>query len=178
MHQEDRRNPHELEQVRRSGSPRPLNARNRLKQEAKREAIKESAQAAKQSNTPSRETKSDKVRARIAQYSRKKPTSPVKRPVTRSQTENAPPGPSNQHLNHFYQEINALSLSSPTDNLHSPHTFAHCISADLLMAKRLARKVKSWHPAAPIAIKLRYSPNIGRYLVNIYQNLVDIHQKF
>ena len=33
------------------------------------------------------------------------------------------------------------------------------------MAKRLARQVKSWYPAAPSAIKLRYPPNIGSVLV-------------
>ena len=33
------------------------------------------------------------------------------------------------------------------------------------MAKKSARKVKSWYPAAPIAIKLRYPPNIGSVLV-------------
>ena len=33
------------------------------------------------------------------------------------------------------------------------------------MAKGLARQVKSWYPAAPSAIKLRYPPNIGSVLV-------------
>ena len=63
MHDEDTSNPYLTNQVRRSGSPRPKNARARLEQEEIREAIKASAQAAKQSNTPSRETKLDQVRA-------------------------------------------------------------------------------------------------------------------
>ena len=57
-------------------------------QEEKREAIKASAQASKQSNTPSRETELDQVRASIAKYSGKKPSSSVNKPVTRSQTKN------------------------------------------------------------------------------------------
>ena len=61
LHDEDRSNPYLTNQVRRSGSPRPKNARARLEQEEKREAKKASAQAAKQSNTPSRETKLDQV---------------------------------------------------------------------------------------------------------------------
>ena len=40
LHKEDRTNPHLTNQVRRSGSPRPKNARARLEQEEKREAIK------------------------------------------------------------------------------------------------------------------------------------------
>ena len=59
LHDEDRINPYITNQVRRSGSPRPKNARSRLEHEEKREAIKASAQAAKQSNTPSR----DKIRS-------------------------------------------------------------------------------------------------------------------
>ena len=86
MHKEDRTNPYLTNQVRRSGSPRPKNARARLEQE-KREAIKASAQASKQPNTPSRETKLDQVRASIAKYSGRKPSSSVNRPVTRSQTK-------------------------------------------------------------------------------------------
>ena len=161
MHDEDRSNPYLTNQVRRSGSPKPKNARARLEQEEKREAIKASAQAAKQSNTQSRETKLDQVRASIAKYSGKKTRSSVNKPVTRSQTKNSSPGSSNQNLNHFSQEINATYLSSPTDVLYSPHSFAHCISADLAMAKGLARQVKNWYPAAPSAIRLRYPPDIG-----------------
>ena len=165
LHDEDRSNPYLTNQVRRSGSPKPKNARARLEQEEKREAIKASAQAAKQSNTPSRETKLDQVRASIAKYSEKKPSSSVNNPVTRSQTKNSSPGSSNQNLNHFSQEINATYLSSPTDILYSPHSFAHCISTDLAMAKGLARQVKSWYPAAPSAIRLRYPPDIGSVLI-------------
>ena len=163
LHEEDRTNPYLTNQVRRSGSPRPKNARARLEQE-KREAIKASAQAAKQSNTPSRETKLDQFRASIAKYSGKKPSSSVNKPVTRSQTKNSSPGSSNQNLNHFSQEINATYLSSPTDILYSPHSFAYCISADIAMAKGLARQIKSWYPAAPSAIRLRYPPDIGSVL--------------
>ena len=162
---EDRTNPYLQNQVRRSGSPRPKNARARLEQEEKREAIKASAQASKQAKTPSRETKLDQVRASIAKYSGKKPSSSAKKPVTRSQTKNSSPGSSNQNLNHLSQEINATYLSSPTDILYSPHSFAHCISADLAMAKGLARQVKSWYPAAPSAIRLRYPPDIGSVLI-------------
>ena len=72
LHEEDRTNPYLTNQVRRSGSPRPRNARARLEQVEKREAIKESAQASKQSNTPSRETKLDQIRASILKYSGKK----------------------------------------------------------------------------------------------------------
>ena len=165
LHDEDRSNPYLTNQVRRSGSARPKNARARLEQEEKREAIKASAQASKQSNTPSRETKLDQVRASIAKYSGKKPSSSANKPVTRSQTKNSSPGSSNQNLNHFSQEINATYLSSPTDILYSPHSFAHCISADLAMAKGLARQVKSWYPAAPSAIRLRYPPDIGSVLI-------------
>ena len=89
LHDEDRSNPYLTNQVRRSGSPRPKNARARLEQEEKREAIKASAQAAKQSNTLSRETKLDQVRASIAKYSGKKPSSSANKPVTRSQTKKA-----------------------------------------------------------------------------------------
>ena len=165
LHKEDRTNPCLTNQVRRSGSPRAKNARARLEQEEKREAIKASAQASKQSNTPSRETKLDQVRASIAKYSGKKPSSSANKPVTRSQTKNSSPGSSNQNLNHFSQEINSTYLSSPTDILYSPHSFAHCISADLAMAKGLARQVKSWYPAAPSAIRLRYPPDIGSVLI-------------
>ena len=165
MHDEDRSNPYLTNQVRRSGSLGPKNARARLEQEEKREAIIASAQAAKQSNTPSRETKLDQVRASIAKYSRKKPSSSVNKAVTRSQTKNSSPGSSNQNLNHFSQEINATYLSSPTDILYSPHSFAHCISADLVMAKGLARQVKSWYPTAPSAIRLRNPPGIGSVLI-------------
>ena len=165
MLHEDRTNFYLTNQVRRSGSPRPKNARARLEQEEKREAIKASAQASKQSNTPSRETKLDQVRASIAKNSGKKSRSVANKPGTRSQTKNSSSGSSNQNLNHLSQEINATYLSSPTDILHSPHSFAHCISAHLSMAKGLARKVKSWYPAAPSAIKLRYPPNIGSVLV-------------
>ena len=49
LHKEDRTNPYLTNQVRRSGSPRPKNARARLEQEEKPEAIKASAQASKQS---------------------------------------------------------------------------------------------------------------------------------
>ena len=125
LHDEDRSNPYLTNQIRRSGSPRPKNARARLEQEEKREAIKASAQAAKQSNTPIRETKLAQVRASIAKYSGKEPSSLANKPVTRSQTKNLSPGSSNQNLNHFSQEINATYLSSPTDILHSPHSFAH-----------------------------------------------------
>ena len=165
LHDDDRTNPYLTNQFRRSGSPRPKNARARLEQEEKREAIKASAQAAKQSNTPSRETKLDQVRASTAKYSGKKPSSSANKPVTRSQTKNSSPGSSNQNLNHFSQEINATYLSSPTDILYSPHYFAHCISADLAMAKGLARQVKSWYSAAPSAIRLRYPPDIGSVLI-------------
>ena len=110
LHDEDRSNPYLTNQVKRSGSPRPKNARARLEQEEIREAIKASAQAARQSNTPSRATKS----------SRKKPSSSANKPVTRSQTKNSSPGSSNQNLNHFTQEINATYLGSPTDILYSP----------------------------------------------------------
>ena len=165
LHKEDRTNPYLTNQVRRSGSPRPKNARARLEQEEKREAIKASAQAAQQSNTPSRETKLDQVRASTAKYSGKKPSSSANKPVTRSQSKKSLPGSSNQNLNHFSQEINATYLSSPTDILYSPYSFAHCISADLAMAKGLARQVKSWYPAAPSAIRLRYPPDIGSVLI-------------
>ena len=165
LHKEDRTNPYLTNQVRRSGSPRPKNARARLEQEEKHEAIKASEQASKQSNTPSRETKLEQVRASIAKYSGKKPSRSANRPVTRSQTKSSSPGSSNQNLNHFSQEINATYLSSPTDILHSPHSFAHCISTDPAMAKGLARQVKSRYPAAPSAIKLRYPPNIGSVLI-------------
>ena len=87
MHDEDRSNPYLTNQVRRSGSRRPKNARARLEQEEIREAIKASAQAAKQSNTQSRETKLDQVRASIAKYSGKKLSSSANKPVTRSQTK-------------------------------------------------------------------------------------------
>ena len=40
LHEEDRTKPYLTNQVRRSGSPRPKNARARLEQEEKREAIK------------------------------------------------------------------------------------------------------------------------------------------
>ena len=126
-----------------------------MEQEEKREAIKASAQASKQSNTPSREKKLDQVRASIAKHSGKKPSRSTNKPKTRSRTKNSSPGSSNQNLNHFSQEINATYLSSPTDILYSPHSFAHCISADLAIAKGLARKVKSWYPAAPSAIRQR-----------------------
>ena len=33
------------------------------------------------------------------------------------------------------------------------------------MAKGLARQVKSWYPAAPSAIRLRYPPDIGSVLI-------------
>ena len=112
LHDEDRKNPYLTNQVRRSGSPRPKNARARLEQEEKREAIKASAQAAQQSNTPSRETKLDQVRASIAKYSGKKPSSSANKPVTRSQSKKSSPGSSNQKLNHFSQEINATYLFS------------------------------------------------------------------
>ena len=92
-------------------------------------------------------------------------SSSVNRPTTRSQTKNSSPGSSNQNLNHFSQEINAIYLSSPTDILNSPHSFAHCISADLSMAKGLARQVKSGYPAAPSTIRLKYPPNIGSILL-------------
>ena len=46
LHKEDRTNPYLSNQVRRSGSPRPKNARARLEHEEKREAIQASAQAA------------------------------------------------------------------------------------------------------------------------------------
>ena len=137
-----------------------------MEQEEKREAIKASAQAAKQSNTPSKETKLDQVRAGKAKYSSKKSSSSVNKPVTRSQTKNPSPGLSNQNLNHFSPKINATYLSSPTDILQSPHSFSHCISTHLVMAKRLALQVKNWYPAAPSAIKLRYPPNIGSILIS------------
>ena len=89
LHDEDRSNPYLTNQVRRSGSPRPKNARARLEQEEKPEAIKASAHAAKQSNTPTRETKFDQVRASIAKYSGKKPSSSANKPITRSQTKNS-----------------------------------------------------------------------------------------
>ena len=66
LHEDDRPNPYLINQVRSSGSPRPKYARARLEQEEKREAIKASAQASKQSNTPGRETKIDQVRTSIA----------------------------------------------------------------------------------------------------------------
>ena len=73
MHEEDRTNNYLTNQVRTSDSPRTKNARARLEQEEKHEAIKASAQASKQSKTPSRETKLDQVRASIAKYSEKIP---------------------------------------------------------------------------------------------------------
>ena len=85
LHKEDRTNPYLTNQVRRTDSPRPKNARARLEQEEKREAIKASAQAAQQSNTSSRETKLDQVRASIAKYSGRTPSSSANKPVTRSQ---------------------------------------------------------------------------------------------
>ena len=87
--EEDRTNPYLTNQVRRSGSPKPKNARARLEQEEKSEAIKASAQASKQSKTPSREIKLDQVRASIAKSSGKKARSSVNRPITRSQTKNS-----------------------------------------------------------------------------------------
>ena len=168
MQDEDRSKPYPINQVRRSGSPRPKNARARLEEEEKREAIKASAQAAKQSNTSSRETKLDQVRSSIEKYSGKnsgkRPSSSENKPVTRSQTKNSSSGSSNQNLKHFSQEINATYLSSPKDILYSPHSFAHCISADLAMAKGSARQVKSWYPATQNAIRLRYPSNIGSVL--------------
>ena len=136
-----------------------------MEQEEKREAIKASAKASKQTNTPSRETKLDQVRASIAKYSGKNPSSSVSRLVTRSQTKNSSPGSSNQNLTHFSPEINATYLCSPTDILYSPHSFANCISANLVIAKELAQEVKSLYPAAPSAIKLRYPPNICSVLI-------------
>ena len=50
LHKEDRTNPYLTNQVRRSGSPRPKNARARLEQEEKREAIKKHQH--KQHNSP------------------------------------------------------------------------------------------------------------------------------
>ena len=87
LHDEDRSNPYLTNHVRRSGKSRPKNARARLEQEDVREAIKASAQAAKQSNTQSRETKLDQVRASIAKYSGKKLSCSANKPVTRSQTK-------------------------------------------------------------------------------------------
>ena len=107
-----------------------------MEREEKREGIKASALASKQSNTLNRETKLDQVRASIAKYSGKKSSSSVNKPVTRSQTKNSSPGPSIQNLNHFSQEKNATYLSSPTDILQFPYFFAYCISAELVMAKR------------------------------------------
>ena len=43
------------------------------------------------------------------------------------------------------------------------HSFANCMSADFVMAKGLARQVKSWYSAALSAIKLRYPPKIGYF---------------
>ena len=108
LHEEDRTNPYLTNQVRRSGSPRPKNARARLEQEEKREA-KASAQASKQSNTPSRETKLDQVRASIAKYSGKKASSSVNRPVTSSQTKNWNnyEKTNKTHVNHFQSYQNA-----------------------------------------------------------------------
>ena len=83
LHEEDRTKPYLTNTVERSSSPKPKNARVRLEQEEKREAIKASAQASKQSNTPSRETKLDQVRASIAKISEKKPSSSANRPSTR-----------------------------------------------------------------------------------------------
>ena len=88
MHEKDRTNPYLTNQVRRSRNPRPKNARARLEQEEKREAIKASAQASKQSQAPSKETKLDQVRASIAKYS-KKPSNSVNKPVIRSQEQKA-----------------------------------------------------------------------------------------
>ena len=87
LHEEDRTNSYPTNTVERSGSPKPKNAPFRLEQEEKREAIKASEQASKQSNTPSRETKLDQVRASIAKYSEKKPSSSANRPVTRHLTK-------------------------------------------------------------------------------------------
>ena len=136
-----------------------------MEQEEKREAIKESAKAAEQSNTPSGETKLDQVRTIITKYSGQKPRTPVNKPVTRSQTKNSSPRSSNQNLNHVSQEINATDFSSTADILKSPHSFAHCISTELVKAKRLARQVKSLYPAAPSAIKLKYPPNNASVLI-------------
>ena len=99
LHEEDRTKPYLTNQVRRSGSPRPKNARARLEQEEKREALKASAQASKKSNTPTRETKLDQVRASIAKYSGKQQSSSANKPVTRSQIKNSSPGSLNQNLN-------------------------------------------------------------------------------
>ena len=92
----------------------------------KREAIKASAHLAKQSNTPSRETKLDQVRASILKHSGKRPRSLAKRPVTRSQLKYSSPGTSHQNLDHC-QEFSATNLISPSDIMQSPHSFAHCV---------------------------------------------------
>ena len=73
LHTEDKTNPQLTNRVTRSGSPRPKNAQARFEQEEKRQAVKACAQAPKQSNTPSRETKVDQVRSSIANYSWKSP---------------------------------------------------------------------------------------------------------
>ena len=78
LHEEDGTNPYLTNTVRRSGSPKPRNARVRLEKEEKHEAIKASGQASKQSNTPSRATKLGHVRASIAKYAGKKSSSLAK----------------------------------------------------------------------------------------------------
>ena len=110
-------------------------------------------------------TKLDQVRASIAKDSRKKTSSPVNRPVTRSKRKNISPGSSNQSLNSFSKEINATYLSLLTDILQSPHSFAKSKTADLVTAKGLARQDESLYPAAPSAIKLEYPPNFGSVLI-------------
>ena len=136
---EDRSNPYLADQLRRSGIPVRRNSRARSEQE-KRKAIKAPVQLAKQSNTQSRETKLDQVRASIVKHSGKNPSSSVDRTITRSQTKFLSPGPSHQNLNHVSQEINATYLISPSDILPAPHYFAHCLSTDLAMTKGLARQ--------------------------------------
>ena len=94
MHKSDQSNV--IDQSRRSVSPKTRNARARLEQGEKREEVKASAQSAKQSNTPSRDTTFYQVRASIANYSRQKPISSANRTFTKSETKILSPEPSNQ----------------------------------------------------------------------------------
>ena len=71
---EDRSNAYLADQIRRSGIPVRRNSRARSEQE-KRKAIKAPVQLAKQSNTQSRETKLDQVRASIVKHSGKNSSS-------------------------------------------------------------------------------------------------------
>ena len=92
----------------------------------KREAIKASAHLAKQSNTPSRETKLDQVRASILKRSGKRLRSLAKRPVTRSQLKYSSPGPSHQNLDHFVKN-SAQQISFHHQISCNLHTLLHTV---------------------------------------------------